>query len=192
MPSLDQPMSTWVPAATAVLSQYPPADGVARTGNRLVRTGKATSTARTITGLATAAATSARPRLSTIHQAKGDQAEAVLLLMPTSSVTDRTLTAWLTDTASDVEVTEALRVLYVGVTRAQRLLGLAVSHLPPRAGPSPPTRPHHPDRTKGEIGARRTSYAGSSPASEPGCSSSSPGPRLTKGLPCGSPISSPL
>jgi ATP-dependent exoDNAse (exonuclease V) beta subunit len=36
------------------------------------------------------------------------------------------LTAWLTDTASDADVTEALRVLYVGITRAQRLLGLAV------------------------------------------------------------------
>ena len=27
MPSLDQPMSTWVPAAAAVLSQHPPAEG---------------------------------------------------------------------------------------------------------------------------------------------------------------------
>jgi hypothetical protein len=126
LPSLDQPMSTWVPAATAVLNQHPITDGLARAGSRLVRTGKATNTARLITGLPTAAATSARPRLNTIHQAKGDQAEAVLLLIPAGSATDRTLTAWLTGTVTDAEVTEALRVLYVGITRARRLLGLAV------------------------------------------------------------------
>jgi hypothetical protein len=31
MPSLDQPMSAWVPAAVAVLNQHPPANGAART-----------------------------------------------------------------------------------------------------------------------------------------------------------------
>ena len=46
--------------------------------------------------------------------------------MPASSVTDRTLSAWLTGRISDPEVAEALRVMYVGVTRARRLLGLAV------------------------------------------------------------------
>ncbi len=46
--------------------------------------------------------------------------------MPASSVSGHTLTAWLTGMAADAEVAEALRVLYVGVTRARRLLGLAV------------------------------------------------------------------
>jgi DNA helicase-2/ATP-dependent DNA helicase PcrA len=126
MPSLDQTMSTWVPASVAVLNQYPPANGAARTKNRLICAGQANRTARTVTGLPSAAATCARPRLSTVHQAKGDQAEAVLLLMRSSPVTERTLTAWLTGAISDREVTEALRVIYVGVTRARRLLGLAV------------------------------------------------------------------
>ena len=55
-----------------------------------------------------AAAAGARPRLNTIHQVKGDQAEAVLVLMPASAVTDRTLTAWLAGTASEPGVVEAL------------------------------------------------------------------------------------
>ncbi len=38
----------------------------------------------------------------------------------------RTLTAWLAGSASDPNVAEALRVVYVAVTRARRLLGLAV------------------------------------------------------------------
>ncbi len=127
MPSLDQPMSAWVPAAVAVLNQHPPAGGAARTRNRLIcSTAQTDRTARSVTGLPRAAAAGARPRLSTVHQAKGDQAEAVLLFMPAGSVTDRTLTAWLAGSASDPEVAEALRVVYVAVTRARRLLGLAV------------------------------------------------------------------
>jgi DNA helicase II / ATP-dependent DNA helicase PcrA len=129
MPSPDQPMSTWVPAAAAVLSGHPPAAGAARTRNRLVCAGQSSRSTRAVTGLPPAAATGARPRLSTVHQAKGDQAEAVLLFLPGSPVTDRTLTAWLTDTIPGPEVAEALRVLYVGVTRARRLLGLAVPAL---------------------------------------------------------------
>ena len=35
MPSLDQPMSIWVPAAAAVLGQHPPAEGAVRTMKRL-------------------------------------------------------------------------------------------------------------------------------------------------------------
>lgn len=126
MPRLDQPMSTWVPAAAAVLNRHPPADTAIRTNNRLSRTGKPNRTMRTVATLPAAAASGARPHLSTIHQAKGDEAEAVLLLVPASAVTDSSITAWLTGTGSAPEVAEGLRVLYVGVTRARRLLGLAV------------------------------------------------------------------
>lgn len=129
MPSLDQPMRTWAPAAAAVLSQHPPADGSSRTGTRLVCAGRAARAARTVAKLPPAAAVDARPRLNTIHQVKGDQAEAVLVLMPANAVTDRTMTAWLAGTASEPEVVEALRVVYVGVTRARRLLGLAIPNL---------------------------------------------------------------
>ena len=46
--------------------------------------------------------------------------------MPASPATGCTLTAWVTDTVSSTEIAEALRVVCVGVTRAPRLLGLAI------------------------------------------------------------------
>ncbi len=124
MPSLDLPMSIWVPAAAAVLGQHPPAEGAVRTMKRLSCPGHADRTARAIAGLPSAVASGAKPQLSTVHRVKGDQAEAVLLLIPTDD--EVTSTAWLADTSLDSEIAEALRVVYVGVTRARRLLGLAI------------------------------------------------------------------
>ena len=46
--------------------------------------------------------------------------------MPAGAATDRTLTAWLSGADPEPEIAEALRVAYVGVTRARRLLGLAI------------------------------------------------------------------
>jgi DNA helicase-2/ATP-dependent DNA helicase PcrA len=126
MPPLDQPIGTWVRAATAVLNENPPACGTVRTTSRLVCAGRANRTMRVGAGLPPTVAFGARPRLSTVHQAKGDQAEAVLLFMPSGATTDRTLTAWLTGSAPDHDAAEALRVAYVAVTRARRLLGIAV------------------------------------------------------------------
>jgi superfamily I DNA/RNA helicase len=129
MPPLDQSMSTWVPAAVDVLNQHPPASGAARSRNRLICTpNHAGRAARAITALPPAPAAGARPRLSTVHQIKGDQADAVLLLVPPGTASDHTMTAWVTGTVPNLEVAEALRVLYVGVTRARHLLGLAVPH----------------------------------------------------------------
>lgn len=125
MPTLDQRMSTWVPAATAALDQSPPAVGAVRSRARL-RCPQANRGARSVAGLPPTAAAGPTPRLSTVHQAKGDQAEAVLLLMPPSQSTDRTLMTWQTGQALNSEDAEAIRVVYVAVTRARRLLALAV------------------------------------------------------------------
>jgi len=115
-----------VPAAIAVLNQHQPSDGATRTKNRLICPATlARRTGRTVAGLPPAAMAGARPRLSTVHQAKGDEAEAVLLLMK-GPTTVGTLTAWLAGTVPNAEVAEALRVVYVAVTRARRLLGIAV------------------------------------------------------------------
>jgi len=46
--------------------------------------------------------------------------------MPASPATGCTLTAWVTGTVSSTKIAEALRVVCVGVTRAPRLLGLAI------------------------------------------------------------------
>jgi DNA helicase II / ATP-dependent DNA helicase PcrA len=126
MPPLDQPMSTWVPAASAVLDHHPPTEGAVRTRTRLVNTGNANRTAHTAAGLPSAAATGGQPRLSTVHRVKGDHSEAVLLLIPTNEATACTVTAWMTGMDPEPEIAEALRVAYVGITRAGRLLGLAI------------------------------------------------------------------
>lgn len=129
MPSLDQPMRTWVPAAVTVLNQHPPPGATVRTRNRLICSrSHADRAARTVTSLPSAPAAGARPRLSTVHQIKGDQADAVLLHVPPCTRSDLTMTAWVTGTVPNQEVAESLRVLYVGVTRARHLLGLAVPH----------------------------------------------------------------
>jgi hypothetical protein len=58
-------------------------------------------------------------RMDNVHQVKGDQADAVLLMLPEQG----TATRWHRgDPAKD----EELRIMYVAVTRAQRLLGLAI------------------------------------------------------------------
>lgn len=126
MPSLDQPMSTWVPAAGGALSRHPPFAGAARSRNRLTAAGQGSRRARTVAGLPSATATGTGTRLSTIHQAKGDEADAVLLHMPAGPLSDRSLSAWLDGRSADAETAEAMRVLYVGLTRARKLLGISV------------------------------------------------------------------
>jgi hypothetical protein len=74
--------------------------------------------ARADAGLSAAVASGVKPGLSTIHQAKGDQAEAALLLIPGGRMPDRTNPV-LSGAASDAEIVEALRVPYVGVTQVQ-------------------------------------------------------------------------
>jgi len=58
---------------------------------------------------------------STIHGFKGLQAPAVILVIPEAGGPDDGATAWI-----DGVSTDARRVLYVGASRAQRLLVLAV------------------------------------------------------------------
>jgi len=127
LPSLDQPMSTWVSAAATTLTAHPPANAAARSGTKLPCTAKQRlQSARSVAGLPSGAAAGARPRLSTVHQAKGDEANAVLIIMPARADTNATITAWLSGTTTDPDVAEALRVIYVAITRARRLVGLAV------------------------------------------------------------------
>lgn len=62
---------------------------------------------------------------SSVHQAKGSETEAVLVVIPRDRAPG-TKTADLMDAWSADLDTEARRVLYVGVTRAERLCALAV------------------------------------------------------------------
>jgi hypothetical protein len=63
-------------------------------------------------------------RLTTVHQAKGDEADVVCVLMPDHEL----ITRWCSGGAMTTEEREELRVFYVAVTRARNLLFLAVAH----------------------------------------------------------------
>ncbi|WP_328976046.1 UvrD-helicase domain-containing protein [Streptomyces canus] len=77
-------------------------------------------------------------RASTVHGVKGDQADAVLVVIPAATPEDSRSTdlirAWTEGSvrARHGEASEALRVLYVATTRARRLLAFALddNHLP--------------------------------------------------------------
>ncbi len=60
-------------------------------------------------------------RLTTVHQAKGDEADAVCVLLSDEELID----GWITGCATTTEAQEELRILYVAVTRARRLIILA-------------------------------------------------------------------
>lgn len=126
MPPLDQPTKDWLATATKVLNEHPPTTGLSRTTARLSTPKNAPATARKTATLPNpASSTIGTPRISTVHHVKGDQAEAVLVCMPQrpSENTTTTMEEWL---GTQIGASESIRVLYVAVTRARRLLGLAV------------------------------------------------------------------
>ncbi|MFI0020090.1 UvrD-helicase domain-containing protein [Streptomyces griseus] len=62
-------------------------------------------------------------RSSTIHQAKGGEADAVLIHLPKPQSVSELLQAWA-DPLISTETSELLRTYYVAITRARRLLAL--------------------------------------------------------------------
>ena len=70
-------------------------------------------------------------RASTVHQVKGEEADAVLVVIPALDKKDqraaRLMDAWLSGSGQEpADVAEALRVIYVAATRARRLLAFAL------------------------------------------------------------------
>ncbi|MEV6527224.1 ATP-dependent helicase [Longispora sp. NPDC051575] len=123
MPDLDQPAAAWAAAASQVLTSHPPTPAATRAGTRLTLTG--TKNARSAAGLPTSVPQAGTPRLSTIHQVKGEAADAVLVYVPDTVLGTTTLDAWRSGRATGTTA-EAVRVLYVAATRARRLLGFSL------------------------------------------------------------------
>ncbi|MEU2415957.1 UvrD-helicase domain-containing protein [Streptomyces sp. NPDC013099] len=63
-------------------------------------------------------------RSSSIHRAKGSQAQAVLVHLPRAQDINELITDW-TNPHTNTATSELLRTYYVAITRAQRLLSLA-------------------------------------------------------------------
>ncbi len=160
LPDISLPMSAWCAAARRVLSALPPVPNIGSPlgVNLTTPRGDGNRTAGALAGLATVASGSPECRTDTVHQAKGEEADAVLVLLPDDERTDRLLSLWTaihlpepgTASSDDAEdAAEALRVLYVAVTRARRLIALALpsQHMAPVAqhlrGLGVEVEPHH-------------------------------------------------
>lgn len=87
-----------------------------------VPTGAEAKTAATLTGLS---GTLMGVRHSTVHDAKGSEAEAVLMVLPPDRKPQNRTSALLDKWEGRIDE-EAKRVLYVGLTRARSLCALAV------------------------------------------------------------------
>mgnify|MGYP000361126737 CR=1 FL=1 len=122
---LDLPVSDWVLAARASVGAVAATEGrTCAALGRLFPT-PPNSVDKTMRDLLKAQAGATGLRHSSVHKAKGTQERAVLVVLPrdraASTRTADVITAWETDAES-----EAKRVLYVAVTRAERMCALAV------------------------------------------------------------------
>ncbi|MDP9612856.1 hypothetical protein [Streptomyces demainii] len=130
LPAVDEaPARQWRKQARLVLqNQTPPTPAVEPAPPKLLSlsTADLDKPIRSLIGLPeqTDEATTARPmRSSSIHQAKGSEAEAVLVHLPTPQDVTELIDAW-TSPSTDTASSELLRVYYVAITRARRLLAL--------------------------------------------------------------------
>jgi DNA helicase-2/ATP-dependent DNA helicase PcrA len=113
---LPMPSATWAGVVNACLKAWWRPSGAAPAGGKGLLGGKITSIGQQASQHPTA-------RLTTVHQAKGDEADAVCVLLPD----DELITKWRTGNVTTAEEQEELRVLFVAVTRAHRLLVLAMA-----------------------------------------------------------------
>jgi hypothetical protein len=126
MPSVDgHKFDDWCKKANAVLKQHPPTPDCIReaTTGTLQAGGAKGKQARTVAGVATGG--TGEIRASVIHQVKGEEADAVLIIIPDDSRTNTIVEAWISGD-HDPDIAESLRVLYVAATRARRLLAIAI------------------------------------------------------------------
>ena len=138
LPDLAQPADQWCAGARQVLSTLRPTPGRTEPAGININCprGKGKKAAVSLSGLGRPTGDLPATRVDTVHAVKGEETDAVLMLLPREQRTSELIARWVrggaaaTDPA--LETDEALRVLYVAVTRARRLVALALpsEHLP--------------------------------------------------------------
>ncbi|WP_433272290.1 UvrD-helicase domain-containing protein [Pseudonocardia xinjiangensis] len=125
LPSLDgRTFTQWCADANRLLAGNPPSDHMTRSRKgRLVAGPDGSKQARKVVGTQPASAITGGTRGAVIHQVKGDEADAVLLIVPEDIHTAGLVDAWIRGDAAN---NEGLRVLYVAATRARRLLAISI------------------------------------------------------------------
>ncbi|MFF3735573.1 UvrD-helicase domain-containing protein [Streptomyces sp. NPDC002476] len=130
LPTVDEaPAREWRKQARLILqNQTPPTRAIASAPPKLLSlpTADLDKPIRSLIGLpeqTDEAISTPTMRSSSIHQAKGSEAEAVLIHLPKPQDITKLIDAW-TSPSTDTESSELLRVYYVAITRARRLLAL--------------------------------------------------------------------
>ncbi|WIX82881.1 UvrD-helicase domain-containing protein [Amycolatopsis carbonis] len=127
LPSPDStPFVDWCAAGNSYLRTIPPDPAMTRRDNSGSLRNSA-SAATVVQALRRGAEPTPETRIrgSVIHQVKGEEEDAVLVVVPDDARTDALVDAWFSGVHS-ADVAESLRVLYVAATRARRLLALAL------------------------------------------------------------------
>ena len=128
LPDLDQgTFATWCKEANIQLKLLPPQPGMERRGQsgRLSASGALKNKSPRAAGGAPMLRPATPVCASIVHQVKGEEEDAVLVIVPSDSRTAGLIDAWVTgDHPGDIA--ESLRVLYVATTRARRLLAIAM------------------------------------------------------------------
>ncbi|MER7224249.1 UvrD-helicase domain-containing protein [Streptomyces rubradiris] len=141
LPPLSTPARDWSRAACRALQEEARRLGIEPKTQRAYPSRRGEAAAWELVGFGDPdSARTAVGRAGTVHGVKGQEADAVLVVVPPvgrgkeSHRSDRLIEAWTTGSGpgDDPETAEALRVLYVAITRARRLVALALSdsHLP--------------------------------------------------------------
>ncbi|GAA1086849.1 UvrD-helicase domain-containing protein [Nocardiopsis metallicus] len=142
LPPLDQVMGEWMEQAKEVFKRHSPGPHLVTPKNnpRWARrqAGRDDKPAYQVGGhgCPRADAPVEVGRVTSIHQVKGEEADAVLVVIPKPTADNRCeelLASWLDqERPSTPELVEDRNVLYVGATRARRLLAFALctDHLP--------------------------------------------------------------
>ncbi|GAA1249360.1 hypothetical protein GCM10009676_39830 [Prauserella halophila] len=127
LPDVDQgTFDQWCVEANVTLKQHPPTPGLKRADKSgHLAAGRPTRGRSPRKVAAVTAGAGSDIRSSVIHQVKGEQADAVLVVIPDDNRTAAVVGAW-TSGDHPPEVAENLRALYVATTRARRLLAFAL------------------------------------------------------------------
>jgi superfamily I DNA/RNA helicase len=136
LPSLSIPPRVWSRSACELLRDEAARLGIEPKTKRAYPCRRSKDAAWELVGFGDPeSARTAIGRAGTVHGVKGQEADAVLVIIPPTGKgkederSNRLIEAWTTDVkaGNDSQTAEALRVLYVGVTRARRLVALALS-----------------------------------------------------------------
>ncbi|MCP2243279.1 UvrD-helicase domain-containing protein [Lentzea aerocolonigenes] len=118
--------ASWCTTANTTMKRLPPhPEMTRRSSSGSLRAGNlASATPRTAGGVPKSQLASVT-RASVVHQVKGEEEDAVLVIVPADDRTDALIDAWVSG-EHPPELAESLRVLYVAATRARRLLAIAL------------------------------------------------------------------